>query len=109
MTAGDNERQLRESMQHIADRAATTAVRETLEALGIDVNDPIKAQEQFAMLRRISNPRTQENLVWLESLHTNAERIADTSWRTSVRILVTAGLALLALVTKEYWFNHIWK
>jgi hypothetical protein len=113
MTDAEQQAQVRRSVAAIADRvaerAAKKAVHDTLLALGIDVSDPIEAQKQFAMLRRLADPRTMKNLDWLESLHTASERVADTSWKTIIRLLIGAGFGLVALVTREYWFNHIWK
>jgi hypothetical protein len=109
MTAGDNEAQVRRSVYAIADRAANKAVRDTLMALGVDVSDPIEAQKQFAALRHLSDPRTLKNLEWLDSLHKASDRVADTSWKTIIRLTIGATFGLIAIVTKDYWINHIWK
>jgi len=114
MTEQDQQAQVRRSVAAIADRAAERAakraVADMMLALGIDVSDPIEAQKQFAVLRELANPRTIKNLQWLDSLHTASERVAETSWRTMTKVIVTAGLGLVALVTREYWSNHIpWK
>lgn len=103
----EQDAQIRQSVEHVAERAASRAVRETLLTFGIDVNDPIKAQEQFAALRQLSTPRTIENLDFLDKWHVAADRVSDTSWRTFVRVIVTAGLGLLAVMTKEYWIAHV--
>ncbi len=100
---------LQAPLQQIADVAAQKAVRETLLLLGIDVENPIEAQKQFAVLRELAQPRTLENLKWLESIHAASEKVADTSWRTFIRLMVAAMLGTVAVVTREYWFNHIWK
>jgi hypothetical protein len=109
MSAQDNEAQVRASIESIADRAAEKAVRDTLMLLGIDVSNPIAAQKQFAVLRELASPRTAENLQWLESIHAASEKVADAGWKTFTRLLITAGVGLLAVVTREYWINHIWK
>lgn len=108
------QKQIRESIEHIADRAATKAVSDVLMLLGIDVTNPIKAQEEMASLRKLSammqDERTIANLAWLDRLHNASSIVTDTGWRTTIRILVTAGIGLLALMTKEYWISHIgWK
>ncbi len=108
MTERDQEAQLRRSVYAIADRAAEKAVRDTLQSLGVDVSDPIAAQAQFAVLRRLSSERTLKNLEWLESLHSTSEKVADASWKTIIRLTIGAVFALVAVVTREYWFNHIW-
>lgn len=109
MSAGDDQVQVRESIEHIADRAAEKAVRNTLSLIGIDLTDPIRAQEQFAMLRAISSARTQGDLAFLRRLHGAADTVSDAGWRTLVKILLTAVLAMVGIVTKDYWLSHIWK
>lgn len=106
---GENEQaaQIRQSVEHIAERAASRAVRETLMMFGIDTADPIKAQEQFAALRQLATPRTLENLEFIERIHIAADRVSDTGWRTVIRVIVTAGLGILAVMTHDYWLNHI--
>lgn len=111
MSDADNEQQRRESIEHIAERAAKNAVREMMLLLGIDVADPIKAQEEFARLRtlarEIGSERTRTNLEWLDRLHTASDRISDTSWRTVTRLVVTGAAGLLVLMTREYWTQHL--
>jgi hypothetical protein len=110
MTDLEQEAQVRQSVENIADRAALKAVKETFLLLGVDVSDPIAAQEQFAILRKLAQPRTLENLDFLESWHVASEVVKDTGWRTVVKVIVTAGLGLLAVMTKEYWLAHLpWK
>lgn len=107
MSELEQQEQLRLSIESVAEKAAAKAVRDTLVLLGIDVADPIKAQEQFATLRRLASPRTVDNLVFLDRLHTAKERVEDAGWRTLVRVVVTAGLGLLAIMTKDYWVSHV--
>jgi hypothetical protein len=109
MTDVEQQKQLRESIEAIADRAAAKAVRDVMVTLGIDVSNPIIAQAQFAALRELSSPRTMDNLQWLETLHAASQRVADTSWKTFIRLMVTAAFGLVAVVTREYWMNHFWK
>lgn len=109
MAEADNQKQIRDSIEHIADRAATKAVRETLLLIGVDLSDPIKAQEEFAALRAIASPTIQADLAFLRRLHGAAETVSDASWRTVVRVLITAMLGGVAIVTKDYWLSHIWK
>lgn len=106
----EQQAQLRQSIQMVADAAAEKAVRETFQLFGVDTRDPIKAQEQFALLRKLAEPRTIKNLEWLDSVHASAERASDVSWRAIIKTLVLAALGLAGLMTKEYWINHIgWK
>lgn len=109
MTAVDQERQIMQSMEAVAEKAAAKAVRETLILFGVDVKDPIKAQEQFAALRQLANKETISDLEFLRRWHSAADRVSDTGWRTFTKILITALLGLFAIVTKDYWLSHIWK
>lgn len=112
MTAADNEQQHRESIEHIADRAAAKAVRNTLQLIGVDLSDPIKAQAEFAALRAMANPTIQADLAFLRRLHGATVTVTDTSWRTIIRILVTATIGGAAIVTKDFWLYHLsnlWK
>jgi hypothetical protein len=113
MSNEEQQRQIRESIQHVADRAATKAVHDTLLLLGIDTENPIRAQEEFALLRRLANtmndPRTVDNLAFLERLHVATDRVADTGFRTIIRVAITAALGLLALMTRDYWLSHFWR
>jgi len=109
MSEKDEQAQIRQSVEHIAERAASKAVRETLILFGIDANDPIKAQKQFAALGSLASERTLANLEFLDRFHTATDRVADTGWQTFIRVIVTAGLGLIAIVTKDYWLSHIWK
>lgn len=110
MTDLDQEAQVRQSTEHIAERAAVKAVRETMLLLGIDIDDPIKAQRQFAALASLTSERTIENLQFLDRWRVASDRVSDAGWRTFVKVIVTAGLGLFAIMTKEYWYNHIpWK
>lgn len=108
----EQEEAVRDAMRRLADESATKAVADVMMMLGVDVRDPIKAQEQFSVLRQLASSRTMDNLKWLESLHTAAERVTETSWKTTTKVIVTATLAAFALLFKEYWANHIptfWK
>lgn len=103
----EQEAQIKQSIEHIAERAASRAVRETLMMFGIDTADPIKAQEQFATLRQLANARTVENLEFVERIRNASDRISDTSWRTVIRVVVTAALGMFAVMTHEYWLSHV--
>jgi len=91
-----------DSLQGIADRAAAKAVRETLALVGIDVSNPIRAQEQFAFLRALAGQRTKENLEFLERIHSAAEKVTDTGWRTTTRILIVAAIGFVGVALRDH-------
>jgi hypothetical protein len=64
----------------VAQQAARDAVKETLLAIGIDINDPLAAQRDFASLRE-----------WRQSI----EAVRSKGFLTLVGIAVTGMLALL--------------
>lgn len=114
MSDVEQQAQLRRSIASMADRVArragAEAVRETLTALGIDVDDKLKAQAQFAALRKLTEARTLDNLEWVDSLRTSSDRVREVSWRTIIKIIVTGIAGFIVMMTKEYWSNHIpWK
>jgi hypothetical protein len=104
----EQEKQIHESLERIAERAAKKAVSETLVMFGIDISSPIQAQTQFVRLRQLSSERTIDNLEFLDRLHTASDRVSDTGWKTFIRVIVTAGLGLLAIMTRDYWLGHFW-
>lgn len=86
-------------MRMIAEAAAKAAVEETLVKLGIDVSNPIKAQQDFMVLREVGK------LVMDSEFRKDMERLR--TWRmalndvkskgivTLVGILVTGSVALI--------------
>lgn len=107
MTDLQQEEQVRQSIEHIAEHAAKKAVRETMLLLGIDIDDPIKAQRQFATLATLTSDRTAENLQFLDRWRIASDRVSDAGWRAFVKVIVIGMLGLLATMTREYWMAHI--
>jgi hypothetical protein len=108
MSEAEQQEQVRQSVQNIADRAAREAVKDVLTHLGFDLSDPIKAQEQFAAMRKLTtNPNIARDLDWLNELHTSADKVRDVSLTTATRLIITAILGSIALGTKEWWLSHI--
>lgn len=69
-----------EQMEHIAQRAAKAAVRETFTALGVDLSKPTEVQRDFAHLRE-----------W----RTTVQGVRRKSIYAAVMVLVSGGLAAL--------------
>jgi hypothetical protein len=111
MTELDNEKQTRESIQHIADRAATEAVRQTLTALGINAENPMKSQEEFQALRALAklmkDEGIAEDLQFIRRLRTASDTMKDATWRTIIRVIITATLGIVAIGTRDWWFAHV--
>lgn len=84
----------------IATQAAETAVRNTLLTLGVDVDDPIKAQEDFAVLREVGklvrDPEFRKDL--------DAIRL----WRTAQKELATHGLKVALGVVVVGTLGALW-
>lgn len=86
-------------MRVIAEVAAKAAVEETLVKLGIDVSNPIKAQQDFMVLREVGKlVMDSEFRKDMELLRTWRMAINDVKSKgivTLVGILVTGSVALI--------------
>lgn len=111
MSEHDQEQQLRQSVAHIAERAADEAVSRMLTHLGIDASNPIQSQAEFQALRELAKLLKDEgiaaDLAFIRRLRTASETIKDTTWKTVVRVLLTAALGIFAIGTKDWWLQHI--
>lgn len=107
----EQEQQVRESVHNIADRAADAAVARMLTHLGIDAANPIQSQSEFQALRKLaklmSDDGVMEDLAFIRRLRTASDTIKDATWKTVVRVLVTALLGLLVIGTKDWWWQHV--
>lgn len=112
MSANDQQAQIRESVQHIADRAASQAVKDMLTHLGIDASDPIRTQTEFQALRELAKLLKDEgiaaDLAFARRLRTASETIKDATWRTIIRVVVTAAIGIFFIGTKDWWLAHVW-
>lgn len=86
-------------MRTIAEVAAKAAVEETLVKLGIDVSNPIKAQQDFMVLREVGKlVMDSEFRKDMEHLRTWRMAINDVKSKgliTLVGIIVTGSVALI--------------
>ena len=89
----------RAELREIAEQAAASAVRSTFLTLGIDVDDPIKAQEDFMVLREVGklvrDSEFRKDMEHLRTWRLTMNQIKSKSLLTAVGILVTGGLGLL--------------
>jgi len=86
-------------MHMIAEAAAKAAVEETLIKLGIDVSNPIKAQQDFMVLREVGK-LVMDSEFRKDMEHLRAWRMAINDVKskgivTLVGILVTGSVALI--------------
>lgn len=83
-------------LQQIATQAARQAVQETLTSLGLDVSNPIAAQQMFTGLREVvhtfANHEFQQDLAHIRSWRKTTEGIKSKGLGTVIGILVTAGV-----------------
>jgi hypothetical protein len=88
-------------LRAIAHESATTAVRATLLTLGIDADDPIQAQEDFAVLREVGklvrDPEFRKDIEHTRAWRLALREIKTKGILTAVGVVVTGGLALLWL------------
>ncbi len=104
------QQQIRESVQHIANTAATRAVEHTLTALGIDIKDPIKSQKEFHAVRKLAALLEDEDITddfaFVRRLRKSTEAVRATTRTSIVAWVVPAVLGFIALMTKDWWITH---
>jgi hypothetical protein len=112
MSEHDQEQQVRESVQHIADRAASKAVQNMLTHLGIDASNPIQTQIEFQALRDLARLLKDEgiaaDLAFVRRLRTASDTIKDATWRTIIRVVITAAIGIFVIGTRDWWLGHVW-
>lgn len=86
-------------MRIIAEVAAKAAVEETLVKLGIDVTNPIKAQQDFMILREVGklvmDSEFRKDMEHLRTWRVAINDVKSKSLITLVGIIVTGSVALL--------------
>lgn len=86
-------------MRIIAETAAKAAVEETLLMLGIDTRDPIKAQEDFMVLREVGklvkDSEFRKDLEHLRSWRLAVKEAKSKGFLTILTILVTGAVGLM--------------
>jgi len=115
MSEHDQQQQIRESVEHIAERAAQKAAEATairvLTALGIDTSDPIQTQAEFQALRKVAkllnDTDVVDDLAFVRRLRAATEAATRVTWTTIVKALVTLALGIFAIGTKDWWLTHI--
>lgn len=111
MSEQEQQDQIRESVQHIADRAAKQAVAEMLTHLGIDAKDPIKTQAEFQAVRKVAklleDEEVMDDFAFIRRLRKTSDAVRSTTTKSIVSWAVPALLGLLALLTKDWWLAHV--
>lgn len=86
-------------MRTIAEVAAKAAVEETLVKLGIDVSNPIKAQQDFMVLREVGklvmDSEFRKDMEHLRTWRMAINDVKSKSLITLVGIIVTGSVALV--------------
>lgn len=93
-------------LHHIASEAAERAVRNTLLTLGIDADDPIKAQEDFAVLREIGSmvrdPEFRKDLEAIRLWRTAQRELTSHGLKVALGVLVVGALGALWVGIQSY-------
>ena len=92
----------------LAEEAARKALAELFPTLGIR---PETASQDISRLiaarALLEDDEFAADLAWVRRLRTTSGKIADAGIATTVKILVTFGLGIVALGTKDWWIKHI--
>lgn len=104
---GSNEMSMKnEELQIVVREAVSTAVKETLMSLGIDVKDPIKTQEQMAAVRDIAKMLDDEefkkDLAHVRKWRQSVDKVSDVTIRTAVGVLITGFFGLIVFAVKAW-------
>jgi len=89
-------------IEHMASEAATKAVRETLTTLGIDPEDPLKAQKDMVALREVRD--------LLDDDEFQKDMIHLRRWRKTMDAVETKGLLVMVTliisgVAAAFWIG----
>ncbi len=94
-----------------AQDVAQRAVEGVLQRLGVDTSNPLQAQADFQKLRvlrkLLEDDEFVSDLAFMRRWRKGTERVTDTGIKTFVRWFVVGVLGLVALVTKDWWIQHI--
>lgn len=92
----------------LAEEAARSALRELFPALGISPETATRDISKLLAARALlDDDEFAQDLAWVRRLRTTSGKIADAGIATTVKILVTFMLGIVALGTKDWWLKHI--
>lgn len=93
-------------LRDIAEQAAKEAVRETLLTLGINVSDPLSAQQDFIVLREMrdlmKDKEFQADIAHLRKWRTALDAARTKGFLTVVGILATGAVGFLVVGFKTW-------
>ena len=96
------------NIQLIAEVVAKATVEQTLTTLGIDVNNPIKAQQDFMILREVGklvmDSEFRKDMDHLRAWRLAIKDVKSTSFVTLIGIIST-GIIALILADIKGWFK----
>ena len=88
----------------IAEAAGRAIVRETLLAIGIDVDDPIAAQRDFAVMRSVGklamDPEFRKDIEHARKWRKALEQVETKGLLTAVAVIVAGALGLVWAAVK---------
>lgn len=90
----------------IAERAAETTLRRLMITIGIDINDPLKAQRDFAVMREIGalvmDPEFRKDIEHTRAWRLTLQSVRTKSMLTAIGIVVTGLMAAMAVAIRSY-------
>lgn len=83
-------------LKDVAEVAADNAVKKWLVAIGIDPNNPVKAQQEFTTMRyvieKVHDTEFKDDLSWLRRARKNSEGIIGKAVLTAVGLSVVGAV-----------------
>lgn len=82
-------------LKQVSDEAARKAVHDAFMVMGLDLEDPIKSQRNFALLRDLSEKAGDEDfqadLLWVRKTRTRMEGVVGKALLTAVALAVVGA------------------
>lgn len=86
-------------LKDIAEASSEKAVSKCLLIMGLNMSDPIQAQEDFSILRQVGkilhDPEIREDLAWLRRARTRSDGIIGKILLTAIGISVAGAMHIV--------------
>lgn len=97
-------------LKDVAEAAAEKAVKKTFTMMGLDPNDPIKAQEEFSLMRYVNakaqDAELKDDLSWLRRARKRSDGVIGKAILSAISIGVAGALMAFWLGFKVIVAQH---
>lgn len=97
----------REEVEEIAEKAASSAVKTTLIAMGIDPSNPLAAQRDFMLMREVgkfaTDPEFRKDMEHTRRWRLTMEAVNTKTWVTMVGLVVAGFVSLVVMGARMFF------